>query len=122
MAVYLLFQLLLASLIVKGTLPEEQAAALQIASGGIGTLLGGLWAVRVLPWGPVPAAMAAAAGVAVLTALAGFAIYNGVLLTGGTLLRLGVMLAGGFLAGCLSAGRRGGKRRKKSNARSVRRK
>jgi len=119
-AAYLLLQLLLALLVVKGVLPEGSVFGAQTAAGMIGTFLGGLWAVGSLPWGALPAAISAALGIAAITVLTGFAVYDGILLSVGTLLRIAAMLAGGFAA-ALAVGGRGGKRqRKRKSIRSAR--
>ena len=117
MGVYLLAQLLLALLVVKSVVPESGVLGIQVLVGGMGTLLGGLWAAKVLPWGPLPSGAAAALGTAAVTALLGMLLYDGVALTAETGLRLGVMLGGGLLAGGLRATGGGHRKRRRGAVR-----
>ena len=114
LAVYLLAQPLLAFLVIRGWLPEGRAMALQVITAVIAGLTGGLLAVWLVFWRALPAALAAAFGMVLITALTGVLFYDGILLTVESLVRAACMVAGG-LAAALSAGKsaRGGKRKKK---------
>lgn len=122
LVVYLLLQLLLAMLAVKGIVPERQVGLLQIFCGGLASLLGGLWAVGMVSWRPLPAALATAMGIALSAALGGVLLYDGISLTADSLARVGAMLAGGLAAALLRGGKAGGGKRKKKTVRSGRRK
>jgi len=99
MALYIMLQLLLALLIVKGILPEKRWMISQFAAGGVSTLLGGFVAIRITKW--IPAAMLTGIFVTGIAMLLGMGIYDVVLLNTETLLRAIVMLAGGALPALL---------------------
>ena len=114
---YLLFQLLLALLVVKNLISEERVLAFQVASGAVSALLCGYLAMKATNW--ILAACLTGSGIAALTAVLGFGIYGDVLLNVDTLLRILAMLLGG-LAPALFVGKKGEKRRAKSVGRRVR--
>ena len=116
LAMYLLFQLLLALLIVKGTLTENRTIVMQIAAGGMSALLGGYLAMNTTKW--LPAAGLTGVGIALITAVLGFAIYDGILLNAETLLRVTTMLVGGMIPSLLT-GKKKRKRAGKSAGRRV---
>ena len=118
MAIYLLFQLFLAWLIVRGILPETQGEGAQVICGGLAAFLAGLWVAGKLAWGVLLSALTVPCGMGVLSCLGGILLFDGVEMTGGTALRLAVMLAGGVLAAVvLAAG--GGRRKRKKRPVSV---
>lgn len=108
---YLVLQLLLALLTVKGALPEAKLFHAQVCTAVLAVLPGGIYAGRHSGLGALTAAMLVAAGVAVTALLLGLLIWDGIAQTAETGIRLLAMAAGGVLAGLLSA--RGGKKRRK---------
>lgn len=117
-AIYVLLQFLLALLVVKNLLLEEQLMVSQIAAGGVSALIGGFSAIRITRW--VPASGMTGLCIAFITVILGFVIYDGILLNSNTLLRISVMLIGGILP-TLFLGKKGRKRGGKIGNRRVRR-
>jgi len=95
MVIYLLVQLLLALLIVKGMLGEGRVTGFQIIAGGIGAFLSGCLAVKLTKW--APAATITGILMAVATVLLGVGVYDGIIVSADTLVRISVMLVGGAL-------------------------
>lgn len=122
MAVYLLFQLFLAWLIVRGILPESKGEAAQVLSGGLSAFLAGLWVAGKLPWGILPSTMTVPCGMGLLSCLSGLLLYDSIRMDNGTVLRLAVMLAGGALAAVVPAVGSGRRKHKKRIAPAKRRK
>lgn len=104
--IYLLLQLLLAVLAVKGWLPETALSAAQILCCGLCSLIIGLLSARKLGIGTLTAALISTAVFALLLILIGFLAFDSVnfIGRGGGLLL--AALVGGVLAGLLSSGKR----------------
>lgn len=117
-ALYLFLQFLLALLVVKNLLSEDRLMALQIAAGGVSTLLGSFLAMRITGWRPASGMTGLC--IALITVILGFLIYDGILLNANTLLRISVMLIGGIMP-ALFFGKKGRKRGRAIGNRRVRR-
>jgi len=103
----------LALFVVKGILPETAAVpALAILCAAAAMLGGGLCAGK-LPWGTLPASLAAAALFAVLLLGVGAGFLPGVEWSGHGGVLLLCAVGGGLLSGVMGGGRVKGKRRKK---------
>lgn len=111
---YILLQMLLALLAVKGALPEKRLFPAQAVTAVLAMLPGGLYAARRSGLGALPAAMLTALSFAILLSLVGLLVYDGVAQTGQTVVLLLAAAAGGLLAGLLGGG--GKKKRKKRPA------
>ena len=110
--VYVLLQLLVALLAVRGALPESKLFHAQVCTAVLAVLPGGIYAGRHSGLGSLTAAMLVAVGVALTSLLLGLLVWNnGPAWTAETGIRLLAMATGGVLAGLLSA--RGGKKRRK---------
>lgn len=118
LALYIVFQCLLALLTIKGVLPEEVAFRFQVASGVIAACCGGMLAIRRTGVGTLWAAMGSAAIFAVMLVLGGLLVCDGVVWSRESIILLVGALAGGFLASLLG-GR--GKKKHKQPAPPVRR-
>lgn len=118
MTIYLLFQLLLALLVVKGALPETRLMVFQTAAGGVSVLLSGCLAMSMTKW--VPASGLTGIFIVAITLLLSFGLYDGVLLNAETLLRMITMLIGGLLP-ALPIGKRGRRRKRSAGSGRVRR-
>ena len=108
---YMLFQLMLAMLIVNGTLPEERIVGAQMLAGAISALLAGVVAWGITGWRIASAATSLA--MSVLVMIAGFLIYDGVVMNVSAFLRLGAMLLGGSVFSLIREGKRGGRKGRK---------
>lgn len=122
MIIYLLSQLFLAWLIVRGILPESKGESMQVLSGGLAAFLAGLWVAGKLSLGILLSALTVPCGMGLLSCVGGGLLYDGVEMTNGTLLRLVVMLVGGGLAAVVVAARGGTGKHKKRTAPAKRRK
>ena len=116
-AAYLLLQLLLACLVVNGTLTEGEASGLQILGGGIAAVFGGVWALRMSGWKWSPAVSALCAVVIIVAA--GFAGYGAVEASVETFLRILVILGGGVVVSVMVSkkARKSGKRLRRKTVR-----
>jgi putative membrane protein (TIGR04086 family) len=113
LAVYLGGLLLLASLLVRGAVPEGAAFPATAALCALGALSGGLAAARRTPWGTLPSALLNSAVFAAVLAGAGGLWQQSLTWTGrGGVLALCV-LGGGAAAGVLGS-RRPRRRKRKS--------
>lgn len=107
-AVYILLQLLLAWLVVNGTMEESHINGMQIITVGITSLLAGFVAWKVTGWRLAPVLTSIV--MALLAIAFGVLIYGGVSLDDGAFARFGAMILGGVLS-CLPSGRRKNTRR-----------
>lgn len=112
LGVYLAGLLLLALLLIKGTLPEGSAFPAVAGLCVLAVFCGGVVSARQSPWGTLPAALACAALFAVALAGVGTAFWQGITWTGRGGVLLLCVLAGGVLAGLLG-GRKKRKRKRK---------
>lgn len=108
LGVYLAGLLLLALLLVRGTLPEKSAFPAVAVLCAAAVFCGGMTAARRSPWGTLPAGLACAALFAAVLAAVGTAFWQGITWTGRGGILLLCALAGGLLAGLL-----GGRKRKR---------
>lgn len=114
LGVYLAGQLLLALLLVKGTLPEGMAFPAVAVLCAAAAVCGGLLTVRRSPWGTLPAGLLTAGLFAGVLLVVGLSCWESVTWTGHGGVLLLCALAGGLLAGLLGGRRkRGGKRKRK---------
>lgn len=120
LVIYIGLQLLLALLAVKGVLPESRLFSAQVITAALAALAGGIYVGRRSPAGTLPAALLSAGGFAAAIALLGLLLYDGLLQSWETGVRLLAICAGGILAGLAASGGRK-KRRKKGCAPAVRR-
>ncbi len=111
--IYLLGQLLVTLLVVKGALREERMFPVIAVLCLLAALAGGLLCARRPVWGPLPSAMLCALLFAAVLAAVGILCWEeGISWAGrGGILML-CALAGGLLAGLLGSGRRKKKHRK----------
>lgn len=116
--IYLLMQLLLALLAVKGILPEERLGAIQVAAALLAVLPGSFSAAKRGGLGTMIAAMLVAVFFSALLALGGLLVFDGLSMTGVSRGLLGAIAAGGLLAGLLAM-RRGSGRKRRKKRRSV---
>ncbi len=114
LALYIVFQCLLALLTIKGVVPEGAAFRFQAGSGAVAACCGGTLAIRRTDAGTLWAALGSAAIFAVVLVLGGMLVCDGVVWSRESLILLAAALAGGVLAGLL--GSRRGKRRKQHAA------
>lgn len=114
LALYIVFQCLLALLTIKGAVPEEAAFRFQAGSGAVAAFFGGMLAIRHTNAGTLLAALGSAAIFALTLMLGGMLACNGVVWSRESAILLAAALAGGILAGLLGGGR--GKRRKQHAA------
>ena len=110
--IYIGFQLFLAFLAVKGILPEKKLFPAQVVTATLATLAGSGYAGRKALIGTLPAAMMTAGGFAAAIALLGLLLYDGLLQSGETAVRLLAIGVGGLLAGLTASGGRKKKRKK----------
>lgn len=107
LGVYLLGQLLVALLVIKGILAENNMfpviAVLAVLAAGAG----GLFCSRRPIWGTLPSAMACAALFACVLAVIGILCWDTVTWTGHGGALLLCVLSGGLLAGLLGGSRKG---------------
>ncbi len=110
---YLLLQMLIGALAVRGTLPESRLLAAQTASMALALLPGGVYAARKAGLGALPSALLTALCLCAVLAVLGILVFGGVSWS----METGVLLAGAaggsVLSGVVgSAGkRRSGKKR-----------
>lgn len=108
---YLAGLLLLAFLMVKGSIPENAAFPITAALCMLAVLLGGLSAIRKTPWSTLSSGFMYAMVFMAALIVIGFACWQEIVLgSHGWILLLSVLI-GGILAGVLGGGRR--KRRKR---------
>lgn len=114
MGIYLLGLLLLALLLVNGTLPEKCAFPVTAVLCVLATACGGVWAGRGAGLGPLPAALVVTAIFAGILVLVGLAVWEQIAWTGQGGVLLLCVLAGGLSAGVLGSrrGRRVKRKRK----------
>lgn len=96
---YLLFQLLLALLIVKGILGEGRLITFQMITGGVSALLSSCLAMSLTKW--APASAVTGIFMVAITILLGVGIYDGIVLNAETLLRIIALLIGGLVPSVL---------------------
>ncbi len=115
LGIYLLFQLLLALLLVKGVLPETSMFPSVAAACVLAAFTGGLVTAGRIPWGTLAGGMLCACGFGAVLVLVGLGFWEGVTWTGRGGILLLCVLAGGVLAGLLGSkrGRRVKKRAKR---------
>jgi len=110
LGVYVLLQLLLALLMVKGILPQEHTVVSLVAACGIASLLGGVFAVRkVMLSSALTRGILNSACFCAVLALLGIGIYGRLMIQGSGGLLLVTALLGGLVAGLL--GNRKGKKK-----------
>ena len=114
MGIYLLGLLLLALLLVNGTLPEKCAFPVTAVLCVLATACGGVWAARGTSLGPLPAALLVSAAFAGILVLVGLAAWERINWTGQGGVLLLCVLAGGLSAGVMGSrrGRRVKRKRK----------
>lgn len=114
LGVYLLGQLLITLLVVKGALSEENMFPMAAVFCVLAALAGGVLCTRCPPWGMLPSAMLCAGLFAAVLAGIGLLCWDGISWTGHGGILILCALSGGVLAGLLG-GRRGrkGKHRRK---------
>jgi len=78
LALYIVFQCLLALLTIKGAVPEEAAFRFQAGSGAVAAFFGGMLAIRHTNAGTLLAALGSAAIFALTLMLGGMLACNGV--------------------------------------------
>ena len=103
-AVYILLQLLLAWLVVNGTMAESHIAGVQIMTVGIASLLAGFVAWKITGWRLAPVLTSIV--MALLAITLGMLIYDGVSLEGGAVNKLVSMIVGGALSWILVIGKK----------------
>ncbi|MDD3347948.1 TIGR04086 family membrane protein [Oscillibacter sp.] len=108
---YLLGQLLLALLVVKGILGEGTAFPVTAALAFLSTAAGSLLPARRSPWGTLPGGLLSAAAFAVVLIAGGALWWDGITWTGHGGVLLCCVLGGGVAAGLLG-GRKGKRRRR----------
>lgn len=108
LGIYLGGQLLLALLLVKGTLPEGGAFPAVAVLCGLSVACGGLLTVRRSPWGTLPAGLLTAGLFAGVLLVVGLSCWESITWLGRGGILLLCALAGGALAGLL-----GGRRKRK---------
>lgn len=113
MGIYLLGHVLLAALLVRGTVGEGIAFGVTAGLCVVSAAAGALWAAGRAPMGRLPGAMLAAALFACALIAVGAALWQGITWTGHGGILLLCALAGGLLAGILGPRKRGGKRRRR---------
>jgi putative membrane protein (TIGR04086 family) len=107
MGLYLLCQMLLAALVVRGVLPEERVFACQAAGCALSVFLGGCLAARTPGLRPVSGALGEAGIFCLTLTAAGLIAYHSIAWTGrGGVLLLSAVL-GGAAAGAVSSRSRG---------------
>jgi len=114
LALYIVFQCLLALLTIKSVIPEEAAFRFQAGSGVVAAFFGGIQAIRHTNAGTLLAALGSAGIFAVILMLGGMLACDGVVWSRESVILLASALAGGILAGLLGGGR--GKKRKQHTA------
>lgn len=113
LGIYLGGQLLLALLLVKGTLPERGAFPAVAVLCGLSVACGGLLTVRRSPWGTLPAGLLTAGLFAGVLLVVGLSCWESITWLGRGGILLLCALAGGALAGLLGCRRKRGGRRKR---------
>lgn len=116
--VYILFQLLLAWMVVDGGMEESHIVGARIMTVGIISLLAGFAAWKATGWKLAP--VLTSVMMALLTISLGVLIYDSVSLEGGAVNVLAAMIVGGVLSWILVGGKKNV--RKGSGARSGRHK
>lgn len=106
LGIYLLEQLLVALLLVRGTLPEQSVFPVVAVTCLLAALAGGISCVRRSAWGRLPSGLLAAGGFAAVLIAVGLLSWEGITWTGHGGILLLCALAGGLLAGVLG-GRQG---------------
>lgn len=114
LGIYLLGQLLVTLLVVKGTMSEKSLFPTVAALCVLAALGGALLCARRPLWGPLPSALGCAALFAAVLAAVGILSWGSVSWTGHGGVLILCALGGGVLAGLLGGGRRGRRRRKKA--------
>lgn len=114
LALYIVFQCLLALLTIKGVIPEEEAFRFQAGSGAAAACFGGIQAIRHTNAGTLLAALGSTGIFVVLLMLGGMLACDGVVWSRESVILLASALVGGILAGLLGGGR--GKKRKQHAA------
>lgn len=112
LAIYLLGQLLLTLLLVRGTVSESSGFPTLAALCMLASLAGSVSCTRQAPWGALPNALLCAVLFALCLIAVGFSFWSGVSWLGRGGILLLCVLAGGLLAGVLGS-RKGGKRSKR---------
>ena len=112
LGVYLSGILLLALLVVKGTVPESAAFPVTAVLCILGTAGGGMVTARQLPWGTLPSSMLISVIFAGLLAGVGALCWEGITWTGRGGILVLCILAGGVSGGFL-CGRRSRHRKKR---------
>lgn len=113
LGIYLAGHLLLAALLVRGTVGEGGAFAVTAGLCLISSAAGAFWAAGQAPMGRLPGAMLAAALFACALIAVGALAWQGISWTGHGGILIACALAGGLLAGMLGGRKRGGKRRRR---------
>ena len=113
---YLLLQMLLALLLVKGALPETRLFTAQAVSGFLAILPGTAYFARRSEWGTMVFSLLTALCFAAFLALIGLLCYDGIAGTTETVIRLLAAAGGGLAVGLLAGKGKKQKRRKKRAA------
>lgn len=113
LGIYLMGQLLAALLVVRGALSEESMFPMVGAFCAIASFCGGLLCAHRPAWGTLPSAMLCAVIFALVLAMVGLLVWDGLTLTGRGGILLLCALGGGTAAGILSGSVGGSRRRGK---------
>ena len=112
LGVYLVSQMLMALLLVKGVLPGSRSFLVVAVSCAVSALAGGLWGSKSA-FGRLAGSMLVAGGFAVVLVAVGLLCWDGILWTGHGGILLLCALAGGLVA-ALTGGRRGRRGKRKA--------
>lgn len=115
LGVYLVSQMLVALLLVKGVLPERHSFLVVAVCCVVSALVGGLWGGKS-SLGRLAGGMLVAAGFAVVLVAVGLLCWDGIVWTGHGGILLLCALAGGLLSGLA-----GGKRSRRGKRKALRR-
>ena len=115
LGVYLVSQMLVALLLVKGALPESRSFLVVAVCCVVSALIGGIWGGKT-SLGRLAGGVLVAAGFAVVLVAVGLLCWDGILWTGHGGILLLCALAGGVLSGLV-----GGKRGRRVKRKTLRR-
>lgn len=115
LGVYLVSQMLVALLLVKGVLPESRSFLVVAVCCVVSALVGGIWSGKT-SLGRLAGGVLVAAGFAVVLVAVGLLCWDGILWTGHGGILLLCALAGGVLSGLV-----GGKRGRRVKRKTLRR-
>ena len=112
LGIYLLAQVLISLLVVKGSISEQAMLPSIAVSCGIASLIGSLLSIKQSGWGGLQSALLSTACFCVILIAVGALFWDGISWTGQGGILLISALAGG-LAGVLFGGKRGRKAKRK---------